>query len=167
MGLYRGSIRVVEDGRLVPEALQVLDVAAAHDLVLATGHLGASEIVLVAEAALEAGVRSVVITHPDYPTQALALDDQRRLAARGAILERCLVPVISGKATWSQLIDGIRATGPEHNLLSTDLGQIGNPAVEDGLALMVDRLLEAGFSDEEVRTMAVTNTRRLAGEPDG
>jgi hypothetical protein len=35
--------------------------------------------------------------------------------------------------------------------------------VEDGLALMADRLLEAGFSDEEVRTMAVDNTRMLAG----
>jgi hypothetical protein len=31
------------------------------------------------------------------------------------------------------------------------------------MALMVDRLLEAGFSDEEVHTMAVVNTRRVAG----
>jgi hypothetical protein len=38
-----------------------------------------------------------------------------------------------------------------------------NPPVEDGLALMADRLLDAGFSEEEIRTMAVTNTRRLAG----
>jgi hypothetical protein len=29
---------------------------------------------------------------------------------------------------------------------------------------MADRFLEAGFTDEEVRTMAVENTRRLAGE---
>jgi hypothetical protein len=28
---------------------------------------------------------------------------------------------------------------------------------------MADRFLEAGFSEEEVRTMAVTNTRALAG----
>jgi hypothetical protein len=28
---------------------------------------------------------------------------------------------------------------------------------------MVDRLLEDGFTEEEVHTMAVTNTRRLAG----
>ncbi len=28
---------------------------------------------------------------------------------------------------------------------------------------MADRFLEAGFTDEEVRTMAVDNTRRLAG----
>jgi hypothetical protein len=28
---------------------------------------------------------------------------------------------------------------------------------------MVDRLLAAGFDEEEVHTMAVVNTRRLAG----
>jgi hypothetical protein len=28
---------------------------------------------------------------------------------------------------------------------------------------MADRLLEAGFSEDDVRTMAVTNTRLLAG----
>jgi hypothetical protein len=48
-------------------------------------------------------------------------------------------------------------------VLSTDLGQKANPDVEDGLALLVDRLLAAGFDEEEVHTMAVVNTRRVAG----
>ncbi len=29
------------------------------------------------------------------------------------------------------------------------------------MALMADRLLEAGFDEQEVRTMAVENTRRI------
>jgi hypothetical protein len=37
-----------------------------------------------------------------------------------------------------------------------------NPPVEDGLAIMADRFLEAGFTDDEVRTMAVENTRWIA-----
>ena len=49
------------------------------------------------------------------------------------------------------------------NVLSTDLGQVTNPPVEDGLALMADRLLEAGFAEDDIHTMAVVNTRRLAG----
>ena len=48
-------------------------------------------------------------------------------------------------------------------MLSTDLGQVANPPVEDGLPLMADRLLEAGFSEEDIHTMAVVNTRKLAG----
>ena len=61
------------------------------------------------------------------------------------------------------LARGTRAVGPERTILSSDLGQIRNPPVEDGLALMADKLLEAGFGEDEVRTMAVQNTRRLAG----
>jgi hypothetical protein len=142
---------------------KVLEVVARHDLVLATGHLGATEIPRVVDAALAAGVRRVVVTHPDYPTQGVPVDEQRALAERGAWLERCFTPIHTGKVSWEQTFDAIRATGPEHNVLSTDLGQPANPPVEDGLALMADRLLEAGFSEDEVRTMAVGNTRMLAG----
>jgi hypothetical protein len=56
----------------------------------------------------------------------------------------------------------IRATGPAHSVLSTDMGQPANPPVEDGLAIVADRLLAAGFTEEEVRTMVVTNSVRLA-----
>ncbi|MER6003621.1 hypothetical protein ABT120_33965 [Nonomuraea angiospora] len=48
-------------------------------------------------------------------------------------------------------------------MLSSDLGQPFNPPVEDGLALLADRLLAEGFTEEDVRTMAVGNSRRLAG----
>ncbi len=142
---------------------KVLDVVARHQLVLATGHLGRAEIPGAVDAALAAGVAHVVVTHPDYPTQGVPVEEQRELAARGAVLERCFAPIHTGKVSWEQTFDAIRATGPAHNVLSTDLGQPANPPVEDGLALMADRLLEAGFSEDEVRTMAVGNTRMLAG----
>jgi hypothetical protein len=153
-----------EPVRLAPDRLAaVLEVIARHDLVLATGHLGRAEIHTVVDAAFAAGVSSVVVTHPDYPTQGVPVDEQRDLADTGAILERCFAPIHTGKVSWEQTFEAIRATGPEHNVLSTDLGQLANPPVEDGLALMADRLLEAGFSEDDVRTMAVVNTRKLAG----
>ena len=40
-----------------------------HGLVLATGHLSRDEIFAVVDAALEEGVREIVITHPDFPSQ--------------------------------------------------------------------------------------------------
>ena len=57
----------------------------------------------------------------------------------------------------------LRATGPGAAVVSTDLGQAANPPVADGLADFADRLLEAGFSAEDVRTMAVVNPSRLLG----
>jgi hypothetical protein len=157
-GVGSPPVAVTKDG-----LAKVLDVVVRHDLVLATGHLGRAEIHDAVDAALAAGVSQVVVTHPDYPTQGVPVDEQRELAALGAVLERCFAPIHTGKISWEATFEAIRATGPEHNVLSTDLGQVANPPVEDGLALMADRLLEAGFSEQNVRTMAVDNTRRLAG----
>ena len=141
----------------------VLEVVARHQLVLATGHLGRAEIAMTVDAALAAGVRDIVVTHPDYPTQGVPVAEQVALADRGAVLERCFAPIHTGKVTWEETFAAIRATGPERNVLSTDLGQVTNPPVEDGLALMADTLLDAGFGEDEIHTMSVVNTRRLAG----
>jgi hypothetical protein len=163
-GIEIDPVPVVDgNGGVLPETRTVLDLIARHDLVLATGHLSRDEIFTVVDAAVEAGVRTIVITHPEFPSQSIGPDDQRALAEKGALLERCFTTPHTGKVSWETWLENIRATGPEHSVLSTDLGQSFNPAVEDGLALMVDRLLDAGFSEEEVHTMAVKNTRRVAG----
>jgi hypothetical protein len=151
-------------GQILPAVQRVIEVAARHQLVLATGHLARDEIFAVVDAALGAGIRDVVVTHPEFPSQNLSLDEQAELAARGALLERCFTTPYTGKVPWQRVFDGVRATGVENNVLSTDLGQVFNPPVEDGLALFADQFLDANFSEGEVRTMAVVNTRRLAGE---
>ena len=57
------------------------------------------------------GVSQVVVTHPDYPTQGVPVDEQRELAARGAVLERCFAPIHTGKVSWEATFEAIRATG--------------------------------------------------------
>jgi hypothetical protein len=163
-GLEIPPVPVVdEEGRPLATTRAVLAAVARNGMVLATGHLGGAEIFAVVDAAIEEGVTEIVITHPEFPSQDLSIADQRMLAARGALLERCFTTPHTGKITWERWLEAIREVGPEHSVLSTDLGQVFNPPVEDGLALMVDRLLQAGFAEEEVRTMAVENTRRVAG----
>ncbi|MGP0049789.1 MAG: DUF6282 family protein [Solirubrobacteraceae bacterium] len=163
-GLEIEPVHVVDErGVVLPEAHAVLATIARHGLVLATGHLGRDEIFAVVEAALQHGVREIVITHPEFPSQNLSVEDQRALAGRGALLERCFTTPHTGKVPWGRWIETIRATGAEHSILSTDLGQVFNPPVQDGIALMADRLLDAGFNQEEVHVMVVRNTRRVAG----
>ena len=150
------------NGGLVPEAHEVLAMIARHDMVLATGHLSRDEIFALVDAGFAAGIRDVVVTHPDFPSQNLSFEDQRALAARGALIERCFTTPHTGKTTWERVIEGTRAVGAEQTVWSSDLGQVFNPPVEDGLPLMADRFLEAGFSEDEIRVMAVDNTRRVA-----
>lgn len=165
-GIMAPAIDVLDpDGGIVPALQAVLTLIAKHDMVLATGHLSGTEIGKVVTAATDAGVRRIVVTHPEFTSQKVPAQVQRELAEQGALMERCFTTPHSGKVSWSQLFEHVRAVGPEHSVLSSDLGQPFNPPVEDGLALMADRCLEAGFTDEEVRVMAVDNSRRLAAAP--
>jgi hypothetical protein len=154
---------VNEAGEVLPDLHAVLERISHHGLLLATGHLARDEIFAVVEAAQEHGCEQIVITHPEFPAQSLSVEDQRALAAQGALLERCMTTPHTGKIAWEEWIAHIGETGPENSVLSTDLGQVFNPPVEDGMGIMVDRLLAAGFNDEEVQVMTVANTRRVAG----
>lgn len=162
-GIESEPVPVIDDDGLRPETRVVLQVIAEHGLVLATGHLGREEVFAIVAAARDAGVENVVVTHPDFPAQDFSVDEQLELAGLGAWIERCFTTPYTGKCSWEQWLEGTRAVGAERTILSSDLGQVKNPPVEDGLALMADRLLEAGFGEHEVRTMAVANTRKLAG----
>jgi hypothetical protein len=167
-GSRPGPVPVLgDDGRPLPALREVLEVIAAHQLVLATGHLSQAEIVVVVDAAVTAGVGTIVVTHPEFPSQSIPPDVQRELADTGALMERTFTTPYTGKCTWEQMFAATRAVGAERTVWGSDLGQVFNPPVEDGLAIMADRFLAAGFSDQEVRSMAVDNTRRLAGEPAG
>lgn len=163
-GLACEPVPVVDGaGALLPEAREVLSLIARHDLVLCTGHLSLEEICALVDGAVQAGVRQIVVTHPEFPSQDVSPADQVALAEKGALMERCFATAYTGKASWERFFEATRAVGAEHTVWATDLGQRFNPPVEDGLALMADRFLEAGFADEEIRAMAVTNTRRIAG----
>jgi len=161
-GFVSNPVLVVDpENNVLPEVRDVLRVIAQHDLVLATGHLSRNEIFAVVDAALAQGVKRIVITHPEFPSQNLSGEDQRALAERGAFLERCFTTAYTGKTTWEKMFGNIRASGPRNSFISTDLGQPFNPAVETGFALMADRMLAAGFSAAEIEMMAVENTRKL------
>lgn len=151
------------DGSLLPETQQVLRLVARHDMVLATGHLHGDEIATVVAAAADEGVCKIVVTHPEFTSQRLGIERQQALAERGALLERCFTTPYTGKVAWDLWFSNIRDAGPEHSVVSSDLGQPFNPPVEHGLALAADRLLGAGFTDSEIRTMTVHNTRALVG----
>jgi Family of unknown function (DUF6282) len=163
-GIRADPVPVLDDrGRPTENLRQVLALVAEHGLLLATGHLSGPEILAVVTAARDQGAERIVVTHPEFTSQRIGADLQRELAAHGALLERCFTTPYTGKVGWATMFANIRAAGPANSVLSSDLGQPFNPPVEDGIALLADRLLDEGFTDAEVRTMAVTNPRRALG----
>ena len=165
LGLSVEPVHVTDpSGRLLPETRDVLKAIARHDLILATGHLARDDTFAVVDAALEEGVADIVVTHPEFTCQKFSIEDQVELAERGCLLERCLTTPFSGKTTWEHVFDGVRAVGVDRTLFSSDLGNPDYPAVEDGLALWADRLLDAGFDEGDVQEMIVGQSRRLAAQ---
>ena len=161
-GMSRPPFSILnEGGKLRPEVYQVLEVIAAYHMILATGHIGVAEIVELVKGAREAGVTRIIATHPDFPSCAMPLDVQIELAQRGVFIERSYTNCQTGKFPWDTTFEYIRAVGPEHNLLGTDLGQPHALWPDEGLADFIQRLLDVGFSAGEIRTMVSENPGRL------
>jgi len=151
-------------GNLTETARRCLERIKKHNMILATGHLGRKEIFALVRTAKEMGLKKVLVTHAEFPSQNLTGDEQKELADLGAIIEHCFTTTYTGKASWDVTFANIRKTGVARTLIATDLGQTINPPVAEGFAMFAQRLLGAGFSIDEVRTMAVTNPTRLVEE---
>ncbi len=161
-GITRPPMTVLDgEGRINEDARQCLELIAKHDMILATGHLGRHEIFPLVKEAREAGVKRVVITHAEFPSQNLTAEEQVALADLGAIIEHCFTTYHTNKCPWEKVFANIRAVGVERAMLSTDLGQKTNPPVAEGFAAFAQRLLDAGFSTSEINRMAATTPAAL------
>jgi uncharacterized protein DUF6282 len=153
-----------ESGNLVDAARRCLERIAKHNMILATGHVGRREIVALVRTAREMGLKKVLVTHAEFPSQNLSGDEQKELADMGALIEHCFTTTYTNKAPWDAAFANIRRSGVSRTVISTDLGQTINPPVAEGFAMFAQRFLDAGFSADEVRTMAVVNPMRLVQE---
>jgi hypothetical protein len=157
-------MRVLEEGlTLRADVHAILDELAEHDGVLATGHLATDETLALVWAARDRDIRTIV-THASFwiPTEA-----QLEMADLGAYIEH--VGGVSlreedGDEMFATIVEQVRAVGPQHVVISTDLGQAQNPPPPEGFGALIDRLLEAGFSDEEVATMVRDNPRTIVDD---
>jgi hypothetical protein len=161
-GINPAPMTVIDaDGELVMAARTCLELIKKHDMILATGHLGRREIFALVRTAKEIGLRKVVVTHAEFPSQSLNSAEQAQLADMGALIEHCFTTMHTGKASWDDLAESIRVVSPERCIISTDLGQTINPPVAEGFAMFAQTLLDAGFSSEQIHGMAVSNPSSL------
>ncbi len=161
-GITRPPMTVLDgEGQINQDARQCLELIAKHDMILATGHLGRHEIFPLVKAARAAGVKRVIVTHAEFPSQNLTAEEQIALANLGAIIEHCFTTYHTNKCSWEKVFANIRAVGVERTMLATDLGQKTNPPVAEGFAAFAQRLLDAGFSTSEIHRMAATNPSAL------
>lgn len=161
-GIAPAPLTVLDDNGKVNQATRrCLEFIGRHNMVLATGHLGRHEIFPLVRTAREMKLERVLVTHAEFPSQNFSAEEQLELADAGAFIEHCFTTMHTGKAPWDVVLHSIRKVGPERCVLSTDLGQTINPPVAEGFAMFAQTLLDAGFSGQQIRRMAVTNPSAL------
>jgi hypothetical protein len=157
----RPFARVVRDGAVTPEVSQVIGLAAKHNLVLETGHSSPAEALIIIREAKRQGVENVMVTHAMSVPVNMSITEMQAAAKLGAYLE--LVWVRPASEAAQEYVKAIRAVGPEHIVLSSDLGQMNNPLHPDGLLALYQYLASQGISAADIDRMAKSNPAKLLG----
>lgn len=164
-GAPSGVRLLTEDDQLQPVLSDIFDLVKQHDAILATGHVSMQEIAALVRAALAAGVRKVVVTHPEVPWVDMPADIQVELRDLGAIFERCYVSSMpaGGDVSCARIVSDIRQVGVESTVVATDFGLAALPAPVEGMRAYIAALLAEGFSERDIQWMAGENPARLLG----
>jgi len=163
------EVKVSENGKLLPSVLALLDyIATRKQLALETGHVSAEEALMVIREAKARGIQHVVATHGMSGPTNLSVAQAQEAARMGAYIEFVYGGVVEkgSKLTVEQYAEWIKAVGPAHCILSSDLGgarPYPRPMPAAGLLEFMQRLNKLGISTADINLMAKTNPAKILG----
>lgn len=151
------------NGKLSDDTKQVLDLIAEGDIILAGGHLPASELHLVFAEAKARGVKKMLVNHPTYIV-GCSDEDIRQMVRLGVYMEHSICMFVEGKALKygpDKLAHLIEVAGVDHTVLCSDLGLTGSPRPVEGYRAIVQQLLDLQFAEADIRKMISQNAAGL------
>lgn len=161
-GVRFREVRVIQDGALLPEWHEVLEVIAAHDLVLASGHLACHEAMVLFRAARAAGVERLMFNHPVLPFlnwDESVIPELRALSVR---IELSILPdiLVGGRGPNSHDVASTYPT--ELQVFGGDLGHADHPRLTEALPRWVAELARR-VGDTAAEQILTSNGRELLG----
>jgi len=163
------EVKVSENGKLLPSVLALLDyIASSKQLALETGHVSAQEALLVIKEARARGIAHVVVTHGMTGPTNLSVPQAQEAARMGAYIEMVYGATLEkgSKTTLQDYANWIRAVGPAHVIMSTDLGgarPYPRPMPTAGMLEYMKGLHKLGIPVADINLMAKTNPARVLG----
>jgi hypothetical protein len=173
----RGLV-VAPGGRVTPEMEAILKIIARANLVLATGHVHADEVIAVVRRARELGIRNILINHALTNVPGLSLAQAKQLAEMGAMIEIAFLHFRAGPNAslpfltyWTQVNAknvalAVKTIGAHNLVLSSDVGQSGNMSHPEALEMAIAEIKVEGVSDVDIDLMLRKNPARLLGLSD-
>jgi Family of unknown function (DUF6282) len=163
------EVKVSENGTLLPSVLALLDyVASRKQLTLETGHVSAEEALMVIKEARARGIAHVVATHGMAGPTNLSVAQAQEAARMGAYIEFVYGAVLEKGSTLTleKYAEWIKAVGPQHCILSSDLGgarPYPRPMPAQGMLDFMNGLNKLGIPVADINLMAKTNPARVLG----
>jgi hypothetical protein len=151
------------DGKLSDDTKKVLDLIAEADIILAGGHLPASELHLVFDEARRRGVNKMIVNHPTYVVGCTD-EDIRQMVAIGVYMEHSICMFVEGRSKKydaGNLKHLIEVAGVDRTLLSSDLGLMGSPRPVHGYRAIIEMLLDLQVTDSDIRKLVGLNAASL------
>jgi hypothetical protein len=161
------EISVFDDrGELRSEVHEIIELVRQADAVIASGHLSPDQVFAVFKAAREAGVRRLLVNHPNF-VLGVTHQQARELADLGAVVEHslCMYDDRSTFYNWpiEVLVEWIGEVGADRSSLGSDLGQEANPLPGESFVRVCSMLLDNGIADDVVRRLVRDNPARVLG----
>lgn len=148
-----------EQGKLVDEVYEVLDLVVESDCLLSSGHLSVGDARELFRAARSRGVRRMIMSHPNHVIGATP-EECVELSRDGVFIEHEVGAYDpDGAIKWDPavLLRWIRDVGVEKTVLASDLGQKGRPMPVDGFLRVGAELLKLGLTPAELHQMTCVN----------
>ena len=167
-----GGIDVLDgSGRVVPEAVQVMELCAEADIIFATGHCSPEESLVLARKAKEVGVKKFVVTHANSRIWRMTADQIKQVVELGGWIEYSFLPVLwgpgSGMPGYPRLsVHDFLAYAkicPERSFISTDMGQVKMPDPLEAMKECVHILKRGGVAQRDIDLLLKRNPAHLTG----
>jgi hypothetical protein len=155
------------NGKLTDDTKKVIDLIAEGDIILAGGHLPASELHILFDEAGKRGVKKMMVNHPTYIV-GCSDTDIRQLVAIGVKMEHSICMFIEGKSlkySPDDLAHLIEVAGVDNTILSSDLGLQFSQRPVDGFRSIVQILLDLQMPRASIRKLIADNAARFLNLP--
>ena len=154
-------VSVMKNGNPVAELVEVFQIVAENNLILAMGHSAPEEVLVLIPFAKKQGVRQILVTHV-FGQDATNLQMQQ-MADAGAMMELDWLAAYTNPELLKDYVEVIQSIGAEHFIISSDFGQAGNPDHATGMRQFIKALIEAGINQAQIQMMARNNPATLLG----
>lgn len=163
-----GGIELLdENDKPVKPLYEVFEIVRANDMILDPCHSSTRERFVVIEEARKMGLRKFILTHPNWNVTKMTVEQLVEISKLGAYVGLFAygdIPNFNNPNCDPQyFMECIKAVGPDHCIIASDLGTVVNMPPTEGMKLFVRILLASGFDKADIRKMVVDNPRYLLG----